>query len=159
MFCFQYFPGKRDKWCLDKLDTRIGDIVVCKNLDQRFSKQVYSQIDSIMYKVGVTVDPLTGRKCRGTDFIDDEPPQKRPAKPVTGGSKLKESKKTDRKPGSDSQSMNNLSQLKQSDLESVDSQLKDIQISDSKVKESEQQQEVVLENKEKLEKDTNKTEV
>lgn len=66
-----YFPHKKDRWCLDPVGAKPGDIIVMKNLQERYKKDVYAKVDSIMFAVGNIVDPVTGRKCRGTEYIDE----------------------------------------------------------------------------------------
>jgi len=43
-----------------------------RNLEFAIAKGVYTKIDEIMYQSGNIRDPLTGRLCRGTEFIDEE---------------------------------------------------------------------------------------
>ena len=42
-----------------------------KNLQHRYKKDVFAKVDSIMFAVGNIEDPVTGRKCRGTEYIDE----------------------------------------------------------------------------------------
>ncbi|XP_045193284.2 28S ribosomal protein S17, mitochondrial-like [Mercenaria mercenaria] len=68
-----YFPKQKDKWSVDiKNETKVGDIVVIRNLDETLGLDIYSKVDNILYQVGATVDPVTGRPCRGTEFLDED---------------------------------------------------------------------------------------
>ncbi|KAG8451795.1 hypothetical protein GDO86_003841 [Hymenochirus boettgeri] len=48
----------------------VGDIVLLNALPERRSKHVKHELSEIIYKVGQVVDPLTGRRCAGTVFVD-----------------------------------------------------------------------------------------
>ena len=72
-FFFQYFPAKRDRWCVEQQNqTKIGDIVIMKNLPHAVDKDVFTKVNEVLYSVGNIKDPITGRLCRGTEFIDEE---------------------------------------------------------------------------------------
>ncbi|XP_060603048.1 small ribosomal subunit protein uS17m-like [Ruditapes philippinarum] len=69
----EYFPKKQDKWSVDfKGETKVGDIVVITKTKERTVKNLNTVIDSILFQVGETIDPVTGRRCRGTQFIDEK---------------------------------------------------------------------------------------
>ncbi|KAH3776687.1 hypothetical protein DPMN_178118 [Dreissena polymorpha] len=68
-----YFPAKRDRWCVEQQNqTKIGDIVIMKNLPHAVDKDVFTKVNEVLYSVGNIKDPITGRLCRGTEFIDEE---------------------------------------------------------------------------------------
>lgn len=68
-----YFPKKTDKWSADfKKECKLGDIVVIKNLDEKIGYDVSCKVEYVMYSTGAVRDPVTGKLCRGTDFIDEE---------------------------------------------------------------------------------------
>ncbi|XP_052817640.1 28S ribosomal protein S17, mitochondrial-like [Mya arenaria] len=67
-----YFPSKKDRWCLDENNsTKVGDIVVMRHLERPVAREVFTKIGEIMFQVGNVRDPLTGRLCRGTEYVDE----------------------------------------------------------------------------------------
>ena len=48
----------------------MGDIVLLKALTEARSKHVKHELTEIVYKVGRVVDPLTGKKVAGTEFVE-----------------------------------------------------------------------------------------
>lgn len=48
----------------------MGDIVLLKALPEARSKHVKHELSEIVYKVGQVVDPLTGKRVAGTEFVD-----------------------------------------------------------------------------------------
>ncbi|KAL4234376.1 37S ribosomal protein S17 mitochondrial [Mactra antiquata] len=71
-----YFPRKKDYWCVNSTpeDCTVGDIVVVRergHIDDKLLDVKY-RVDSIMFKNGAVIDPVTGRPCRGTEFLDTE---------------------------------------------------------------------------------------
>lgn len=48
----------------------MGDIVLLKALPEARSKHVKHELSEIVYKVGRVVDPLTGKKVAGTEFLE-----------------------------------------------------------------------------------------
>lgn len=55
----------------------MGDIVLLKALPEPRSKHVKHELAEIVYKVGQVVDPLTGKRVAGTEFVEsltDLPP-------------------------------------------------------------------------------------
>lgn len=55
----------------------MGDIVLLKALPEPRSKHVKHELADIVYKVGRVVDPLTGKRVAGTEFVEpltDLPP-------------------------------------------------------------------------------------
>ena len=52
--------------------SQIGDVVLVKDLPEKITLDVKSEIQSIVYKQGAIRDPLTGRLCRGTEFLDEK---------------------------------------------------------------------------------------
>ncbi|KAJ7308981.1 hypothetical protein JRQ81_008263 [Phrynocephalus forsythii] len=58
---YAYDPQKR---CTE------GDIVLLKALPERKSKKLTHDIAEIVYKVGRVVDPITGKLCAGTRFLE-----------------------------------------------------------------------------------------
>lgn len=50
----------------------MGDIVVIRNLEKTEGRALNTYVDSFLYQVGNTVDPVTQRPCRGTEYLDPE---------------------------------------------------------------------------------------
>lgn len=48
----------------------MGDIVLLKALPEARSKHVKHELSEIVYKVGRVVDPLTGKRVAGTEFLE-----------------------------------------------------------------------------------------
>lgn len=48
----------------------MGDIVLLKALPDARSKHVKHELSEIVYKVGRVVDPLTGKRVAGTEFLE-----------------------------------------------------------------------------------------
>lgn len=48
----------------------MGDIVLLKALPEPRSKHVKHELAEIVYKVGQVVDPLTGKKVAGNEFVE-----------------------------------------------------------------------------------------
>lgn len=48
----------------------MGDIVLLKALPVARSKHVKHELSEIVYKVGQVVDPLTGKRVAGTEFVE-----------------------------------------------------------------------------------------
>lgn len=48
----------------------MGDIVLLKALPVARSKHVKHELSEIVYKVGRVVDPLTGKRVAGTEFVE-----------------------------------------------------------------------------------------
>ena len=49
---------------------RVGDIVLLSQLPEAVNRFSSYEVKEIVYKVGEVVDPVSGRRCRGTEFID-----------------------------------------------------------------------------------------
>lgn len=48
----------------------MGDTVLLKALPEPRSKHVKHELSEIVYKVGRVVDPLTGKRVEGTEFVE-----------------------------------------------------------------------------------------
>lgn len=48
----------------------MGDIVLLKALPEAKSKHVKHELSEIVYKVGRVVDPLTGKRVSGTEYLE-----------------------------------------------------------------------------------------
>lgn len=70
---FQYYNQKVKYWAADPDDiTKVDDIVIIKTLDEPQSDRVKHYIKKVEFPSGQIVDPLTGRRCRGTEFIQED---------------------------------------------------------------------------------------
>ncbi|KAJ7398658.1 28S ribosomal protein S17, mitochondrial [Pitangus sulphuratus] len=49
----------------------VGDIVLLKALPERRSKHVKHELAEIVFKVGNVIDPITGKPCAGTRFLEN----------------------------------------------------------------------------------------
>lgn len=48
----------------------VGDIVLLKALPERRTKHVQHELAEIVFKVGAVVDPLTGKKVAGPEYLE-----------------------------------------------------------------------------------------
>ncbi|CAI9719848.1 28S ribosomal protein S17, mitochondrial [Octopus vulgaris] len=72
-YLLKYFNKRSSYWALDPQKIcDIGDIVVIDRLKERPTVQITHQIQSMMFKNGAVVDPITGKLCAGTKFVDME---------------------------------------------------------------------------------------
>ena len=44
--------------------------MLIKPLEESKSDKIHHKVQEVVFKLGQTVDPITGRRCRGTEFID-----------------------------------------------------------------------------------------
>ncbi|KAI0217048.1 28S ribosomal protein S17, mitochondrial [Lamellibrachia satsuma] len=76
-FLTMYFNKRYHYWATDPEDKcKEGDIVLIKLQDEPQSARVKHTLKEIIFPVGATVDPITGRRCRGTEFVDIEAAEK-----------------------------------------------------------------------------------
>lgn len=69
---FQYFNSRKHYWAIEnesKCD--IGDIILIERLPRKLTTLVTHRVKEQVFKLGSVVDPVTGRRCRGTEFIDE----------------------------------------------------------------------------------------
>ncbi|XP_005099603.1 28S ribosomal protein S17, mitochondrial [Aplysia californica] len=50
----------------------LGDLVRIDKLPEKLTVEVEYKVADVVFPIGRVVDPITGRKCRGTRFIDDK---------------------------------------------------------------------------------------
>ncbi|KAI8759621.1 28S ribosomal protein S17 mitochondrial [Biomphalaria glabrata] len=68
-----FFPEPKDfKVFEDKVKVNHGDIVKIEQLPEKLSVEVEHEIVEVVFPMGRTVDPLTGKRCRGMKFIDED---------------------------------------------------------------------------------------
>lgn len=69
----KYFNIRKHYWAIEQdIKTNIGDIILLEHLPQKLTPLVSHQIKEHIFKIGAAVDPITGKRCRGTIFIDEE---------------------------------------------------------------------------------------
>ncbi|XP_053313319.1 28S ribosomal protein S17, mitochondrial [Spea bombifrons] len=70
-YLLKYYNKRKTYFAHDALEQcTLGDIVLLKALPERRSKHVKHELAEIVYKVGRVVDPLTGKLCAGTEFLE-----------------------------------------------------------------------------------------
>ncbi|XP_030009975.1 small ribosomal subunit protein uS17m [Sphaeramia orbicularis] len=70
-YLLKYFNKRKTYFAHDALSQcTVGDIVLLKALPEVRSKHVKHELAEIVYKVGRVVDPLTGKRVAGTEFLD-----------------------------------------------------------------------------------------
>lgn len=70
-FCFKYYNKRKTYFAHDHLEQcTIGDVVLLKALPEKRSKHVNHELAEIVYKVGQVVDPLTGKRVAGTQYLE-----------------------------------------------------------------------------------------
>lgn len=67
----QYYNKRKTYFAHDALQQcTVGDVVLLKALPEPRSKHVKHELAEIVYKVGQVVDPLTGKRVAGTEFVE-----------------------------------------------------------------------------------------
>ncbi|BFZ13566.1 hypothetical protein BsWGS_16605 [Bradybaena similaris] len=68
-----FFPEPKDFKVLEteKTKTNPGDIIRFQKSPERHSVEVEYETAEVVFPIGRSVDPVTGRRCRGTQFIDE----------------------------------------------------------------------------------------
>ncbi|XP_030293678.1 small ribosomal subunit protein uS17m [Sparus aurata] len=70
-YLLKYYNKRKTYFAHDALrQCTMGDIVLLKALTEARSKHVKHELAEIVYKVGRVVDPLTGKKVAGTEFVE-----------------------------------------------------------------------------------------
>ncbi|KAM4797236.1 small ribosomal subunit protein uS17m [Rhinophrynus dorsalis] len=70
-YLLKFYNKRKTYFAHDALEQcTVGDIVLLKALTERRSKHVKHELAEIVYKVGRVVDPLTGKQCSGTEFLE-----------------------------------------------------------------------------------------
>ncbi|XP_067464441.1 28S ribosomal protein S17, mitochondrial [Thunnus thynnus] len=79
-YLLKYYNKRKTYFAHDALrQCTVGDIVLLKALPEPRSKHVKHELAEIVYKVGRVIDPLTGKRVAGTEFV--EPPTDLPHSP------------------------------------------------------------------------------
>lgn len=50
----------------------MGDLVRIEKLNEKLTVELEYKVGEVVFPIGRAVDPVTGRRCRGTKFIDDQ---------------------------------------------------------------------------------------
>ncbi|XP_040587405.1 28S ribosomal protein S17, mitochondrial isoform X2 [Mesocricetus auratus] len=67
----EYFNKRKTYFAHDALQQCcVGDIVLLKALPAARSKHVKHELAEIIFKVGRVIDPITGKPCAGTDYLE-----------------------------------------------------------------------------------------
>ena len=70
-FSQQYFNKRKTYFAHDALQQcTVGDIVLLKALPVPRTKHVKHELAEIVFKVGQVVDPVTGKRCAGTTYLE-----------------------------------------------------------------------------------------
>ncbi|XP_029924562.1 small ribosomal subunit protein uS17m [Myripristis murdjan] len=70
-YLLKYYNKRKTYFAHDALQQcTVGDIVLLKALPEARSKHVKHELAEIVHKVGRVVDPLTGKKVAGTEFLE-----------------------------------------------------------------------------------------
>ncbi|KAG8008033.1 28S ribosomal protein S17, partial [Nibea albiflora] len=70
-YLLKYYNKRKTYFAHDALQQcTVGDIVLLKALPEARSKHVKHELSEIVHKVGRVVDPLTGKRVAGTDFVE-----------------------------------------------------------------------------------------
>jgi hypothetical protein len=71
-FHLQYFNKEAQLWAADPNQKYgVGDLVLIKKLPEPQSADVRHYVAEPVFHVGNVVDPVTGRRCRGPNYIDE----------------------------------------------------------------------------------------
>ncbi|XP_037543272.1 28S ribosomal protein S17, mitochondrial isoform X1 [Nematolebias whitei] len=70
-YLLKYYNKRKTYFAHDALrQCTVGDVVLLKALPEPRSKHVKHELVEIVYKVGRVVDPLTGKRVAGTEFVE-----------------------------------------------------------------------------------------
>lgn len=70
-FSPQYFNKRKTYFAHDALQQcSVGDIVLLRALPVARSKHVKHELAEIIFKVGRVIDPITGKPCAGTTYLE-----------------------------------------------------------------------------------------
>jgi len=67
----KYYNKRKTYFAHDALEQcTVGDVVLLKALPEKRSKHVKHELSEIVYKVGRVVDPLTGKRVAGKQYLE-----------------------------------------------------------------------------------------
>ncbi|KAB0349490.1 hypothetical protein FD755_006542 [Muntiacus reevesi] len=70
-YLLKYFNKRKTYFAHDALQQcTVGDIVLLKALPVPRTKHVKHELAEIVFKVGQVVDPVTGKRCAGTTYLE-----------------------------------------------------------------------------------------
>ncbi|XP_005283492.1 28S ribosomal protein S17, mitochondrial [Trachemys scripta elegans] len=70
-YLLKFFNKRKTYFAHDPLQScAVGDIVLLKALPERRTKNVKHELAEIVFKVGNVIDPVTGKACAGTRFLE-----------------------------------------------------------------------------------------
>ncbi|KAK3597564.1 hypothetical protein CHS0354_018158 [Potamilus streckersoni] len=71
-YLLMYFAESKHCWAETKdLKCDVGDIVLIKAMNQETYPRTTFEIVDVIFKEGEVRDPITGRRCRSRQFIDE----------------------------------------------------------------------------------------
>ncbi|XP_014051213.1 small ribosomal subunit protein uS17m [Salmo salar] len=92
-YLLKYYNKRKTYFAHDALQQcTVGDIVLLKALAERRSRHVKHELAEIVHKVGNVVDPLTGKRVAGSEFLEclTDPPHSLEQECTTLTEKLQE---------------------------------------------------------------------
>ncbi|KTF88365.1 hypothetical protein cypCar_00011998 [Cyprinus carpio] len=70
-YLLKYYNKRKTYFAHDPLEQcTVGDVVLLKALPEKRSKHVNHELEEIVYKVGQVVDPLTGKRVAGKQYLE-----------------------------------------------------------------------------------------
>lgn len=70
-YLLKYYNKRKTYFAHDPLEQcTVGDIVLLQALPERRTKHVQHRLAEIVYKVGNVTDPVTGKRCAGSVFLE-----------------------------------------------------------------------------------------
>ncbi|XP_030638317.1 small ribosomal subunit protein uS17m [Chanos chanos] len=70
-YLLKFYNKRKTYFAHDALQQcSVGDIVLLRALPERRSKHVKHELSEIVYKVGNVIDPLTGKRVAGRQFLE-----------------------------------------------------------------------------------------
>ncbi|KAM9847300.1 small ribosomal subunit protein uS17m [Aulostomus maculatus] len=70
-FLLKFYNKRKTYFAHDPLQQcTVGDIVLIKALPEYRSKHVKHELVEVIYKIGQTIDPMTGKRVAGTEFLE-----------------------------------------------------------------------------------------
>ncbi|XP_001362866.1 28S ribosomal protein S17, mitochondrial [Monodelphis domestica] len=70
-YLLKYFNKRKTYFAHDALEQcTVGDIVLLRALPVPRTKHVKHELVEIIFKVGRVIDPITGKPCAGTEYLE-----------------------------------------------------------------------------------------
>lgn len=70
-YLLKYYNKRKTYFAHDALEQcTVGDVVLLKALSEKRSKHVKHELSEVVYKVGQMVDPLTGKRVAGKQYLE-----------------------------------------------------------------------------------------